>query len=930
MKKLKKIRVLMSIMTAFMLCITTIPIMGLAEAQESQAVMQIEKKIISMNYSKGVTITPKYIVIHETDNTRAGANADAHFTYWNTNENANSSAHFVVDSTKVIQLLELNQRAWHVGDNVGYSEITNSNSIGIEICVNSDGDYLTARQKCIELVKYLLGVTGLTPDRVVRHNDASGKYCPRNMLDNPQLWIDLENAIIPFSTNKDIKEASGEITIDGKANEAGWEINQQMSQRTGDNSANFGTLWDSNYLYLFFNVVDANVVNTGAQYPWEYDSIEVYIDGDLTKGTYNNHTAQLVFGWGNNEVYLPNNSTHVNKSGIKYEMVKTAGGYAVEAAIPWSSIGGLIVQKDKKIGFNVHINNETSDVLCYVPPTTGGDWASSAGWSELTLVGTNIGSSLESIEITKQPTKKTYKVGETLDISNMVVTGKYSDKTTKIEKISATNVTGFDSSLPVESQTITVTVGGKSATFTVAIKNNDQAAPCGLTGVAPTSLANNDGKITGTTVAMEYKLSTALTYSPVTGTQITGLAAGTYNIRYAAKPGYNAGTTMDIVIPVYTTKTLESIAVTTLPTKMTYKVGEALDLTGLVVTGTYSDGTTKAENVTVQNVSGFDNTKPMSSLNLTITIGGKCTTFTVAVVTGTYTATIQATQGGQIINGASGSYQAGQEITIVATPQSGYIFYGWQSTGGGIFKQSNSLSTTFTMPAANVIITASFTPVRNGGGGGTSGSSIVTPKKPITPTETLPVKPGAQTQPNEKFIDLGEYNWAKDSINYLAEMGVINGTSENTFSPGANIIRADFTILLVRALKFTSNSTENFSDIQADAYYANELAIAKGCGIINGSGDNKFKPTDQISREDMMVIVTRALEKSGYKFSGVTDNELTSFSDANEISEYAKYAVALLVENNIIEGSNGKINPHGNASRAEIAVLIKRILDIKS
>lgn len=157
--------------------------------------MNIEKRLISRNYTKGVTITPEYIVVHETDNTAKGANADAHFKYWDTNDNADSSVHYVVDDTKVIQLLELTQRAWHVGDNKGYSNITNSNAIGIEICVNSDGDYTKARQNCIELVKYLIGVTGLPANKLVRHNDASGKYCPRKMLDNPQLWTDFKAQI---------------------------------------------------------------------------------------------------------------------------------------------------------------------------------------------------------------------------------------------------------------------------------------------------------------------------------------------------------------------------------------------------------------------------------------------------------------------------------------------------------------------------------------------------------------------------------------------------------------------------------------------------------------------------------------------------------------------------------------------------------------
>jgi N-acetylmuramoyl-L-alanine amidase CwlA len=157
--------------------------------------MNIEKKLISMNYSKGVTITPKYIVIHETDNKKKGADALAHYNYWNTNPNANSSVHFVVDDKRIIQLAELNWRCWHVGDNKGHSDITNSNSIGIEICVNSDGNYTKARQNAIELTKYLIKKTGIPASRVVRHYDASGKWCPRNMLDNPSLWTDFKKAI---------------------------------------------------------------------------------------------------------------------------------------------------------------------------------------------------------------------------------------------------------------------------------------------------------------------------------------------------------------------------------------------------------------------------------------------------------------------------------------------------------------------------------------------------------------------------------------------------------------------------------------------------------------------------------------------------------------------------------------------------------------
>lgn len=147
------------------------------------------KKQLTMNYSVGTTITPKYIVIHETDNTNVGADAAGHFNYWSINATANSSTHFVVDSKQVYQMLELNQMAWHVGDNKGYSDITNSNSIGIEIAVNSDGDYNVAKENAIELAAKLLKTLNMDISQLKTHNDASGKYCPTNIL-NDSSWTD--------------------------------------------------------------------------------------------------------------------------------------------------------------------------------------------------------------------------------------------------------------------------------------------------------------------------------------------------------------------------------------------------------------------------------------------------------------------------------------------------------------------------------------------------------------------------------------------------------------------------------------------------------------------------------------------------------------------------------------------------------------------
>lgn len=137
---------------------------------------------------------PKYIVIHETDNWNKGAGARNHARAHN-NGNMKGSAHYYVDDKDIYQTLNHKHGAWAVGDGKGKNGITNRNSINIEICVNSDSDYSKARQKTIELTKHLMKTTGIPSSRVVRHYDASGKKCPRKMLENPELWEDFKKQI---------------------------------------------------------------------------------------------------------------------------------------------------------------------------------------------------------------------------------------------------------------------------------------------------------------------------------------------------------------------------------------------------------------------------------------------------------------------------------------------------------------------------------------------------------------------------------------------------------------------------------------------------------------------------------------------------------------------------------------------------------------
>lgn len=127
----------------------------------------------------GHKMIPKYITIHNTGNSRKGANAAMHSTYVDTHSGY-ISWHFTVDDQQIIQELPIYENAWHAGDGNGAG---NRQSIGIEICENIDGDYKKAEENAAKLVSFLLEELKLDLSAVYPHQHWNGKYCPHKILD---------------------------------------------------------------------------------------------------------------------------------------------------------------------------------------------------------------------------------------------------------------------------------------------------------------------------------------------------------------------------------------------------------------------------------------------------------------------------------------------------------------------------------------------------------------------------------------------------------------------------------------------------------------------------------------------------------------------------------------------------------------------------
>ena len=126
----------------------------------------------------------RYIVVHDTGNPSRGANATAHYNYFNGGDRS-SSADFFVDDTQVLCVNDYYKfYTWHCGDGRGKYGITNRNSVGIEFCINVDSDRNKTLERTAQLVRELMQELNIPIDRVVRHYDASRKNCPQSMSGN--------------------------------------------------------------------------------------------------------------------------------------------------------------------------------------------------------------------------------------------------------------------------------------------------------------------------------------------------------------------------------------------------------------------------------------------------------------------------------------------------------------------------------------------------------------------------------------------------------------------------------------------------------------------------------------------------------------------------------------------------------------------------
>lgn len=264
----------------------------------------------------------------------------------------------------------------------------------------------------------------------------------------------------------------------------------------------------------------------------------------------------------------------------------------------------------------------------------------------------------------------------------------------------------------------------------------------------------------------------------------------------------------------------------------------------------------------------------------------------------TYKVTTSAVNNGGV-NASPSNAEKGAVITITLSPDKGYKLDKLTVTDGSgktvsTVKKSDTVYT-FAMPASAVTVGVSYV------------------KATETPSET-------------KFNDVSANDWFASAVDYVTGKGMMNGTADNTFSPKANTTRGMVVTVLYRLENQPSTSAASFTDVASGAYYANAVAWANANGIVSGYGSGKFGPNDKVTREQLAAILYRYAQYKKYDVSGA--NSLDGYTDVQSVSSYAVPALQWANAAGVVTGKSGsKLDPKGNATRAEVAAMLMRFCE---
>ena len=333
------------------------------------------------------------------------------------------------------------------------------------------------------------------------------------------------------------------------------------------------------------------------------------------------------------------------------------------------------------------------------------------------------------------------------------------------------------------------------------------------------------------------------------------------------------------------------------------------DLDGGTAEGNPDTYTVETDTFTLKNptrpgytFTGWSGTGLTGEDNLTVTIPKGSTgnrSYTAHWSLNTYSITYDLDGGTAFGNPDSYTVESAT-ITLNQPTKTGYTFTGWSGTD-----LTGEDNLTVTIPAGSI------------------GDRRYTAHWEFDPTIIAALNP----TPNVDFLDVSRVDWFYYDVRYVCENGLMNGTSRNRFSPYGTATRGMLVTILYRMENeprcFGSAA---FSDVKPGAYYEKAVIWASQNGIVSGYTDGTFRPDAPVTREQLASILYRYTLYRGQDVSAGETTSLTGYGDAQAVSSYALPAMRWACGTGILQGANGKLNPSGLATRAQLAAMLHRYL----
>ena len=358
-----------------------------------------------------------------------------------------------------------------------------------------------------------------------------------------------------------------------------------------------------------------------------------------------------------------------------------------------------------------------------------------------------------------------------------------------------------------------------------------------------------------------------------------------------------------------------------------------------------------------------------------VTDGGKLDVPVEKIVEDTYTVTLVG-EGNRAYG--EGTYEAGETVTIYAGTKTGYSFDRWV-TRDVTLRNADDSRVSFVMPEHDVTIRATWDrddddtsssgktypiyieetrdgEVESSHKRAAAGTTITLTVEPEDGSElvkltvvdedgdkinvryhsrtdeytfTMPaseVTVKAVFDSDLPFKDVSVDSWYYDAVSYVYRNGLMNGISATRFAPNAKLNRAMIAQVLYNLEGETRSYPTVFSDVADSAWYADAVNWAADKGIVEGYGNGKFGPEDNITREQMAAILYRYADYKGYDVRASA--RLSGFADEDQVSDWAEEAMSWAVAEDLMDGKgNNRLDPTGTATRAEVATILMRFCE---